>query len=164
MDLIDEIENFYKDGLLLLIVNVFYKYITYCLCVIYLIWFLMNIIINDNLKEIANENYSNYVLIFYSFYKMYSIIKSNSNYIRDFIITIIFLCVIFVDIINKNNLHYIHYWILYNQLISIFLFTYGTLYMIFSYDFGNNNQIDNNINNKHYNYVDFVADICSEIP
>ena len=119
----------------------------------------MNIIINDNLKEFANENYSNYVLIFYSFYKMYSIIKLNSNYIRDFIITIIFLCFIFVDIINKNNLHYIHYWILYNQLISMFLFTYGTLYMIFSYDFG-----INYTNNKHDCHIDFVAEICSEIP
>ncbi len=148
MELIDEMNTFYKNTLLIKVVNIFYNYITNCLCVIYLIWLFINIIINNNLKEIIHENYCNSYFIFYSFYKMFSIIKK--NYISDFIITLIMLSLIFYDIINEYNLSYIHFLIFYSQLFSIFIFIQGTFYMIVRTDFGNNN-------------IDFVAEIFSEI-
>ncbi len=136
MDLMNEIDEFYKDSLLLVFVNIFYKYITYCLCVIYLIWFFINIIINNNLEELIHENYSNCILIFYAFYKMISMIKLKSKYIVDFSITFIIILFIFYDIINMYNIYYIHFLIFYSQLISIGIFIYGTFYMIVCYDFG----------------------------
>jgi glycerol uptake facilitator-like aquaporin len=152
MDLMNELDIFYKNSIILDIVNIFYKYITYCLCVIYLIWFFINIILNNNLKEIVNENYSNCMLIFYSFYKIFSMIKLKSNYITDIIVTFILLFCIFTDITNEYNLYYIHYWIFYSLLISIGIFIYGTMYIIFSSDF------------IQYNYddIEFIAEICSE--
>jgi hypothetical protein len=151
MELIDEINDFYKDCILLNIVNTFYKYITYCLCVIYLIWILINIIINNNLKEIIHDNYSNSYLIFYSFYKMFSAIKLKSNYKIDIIITFIMLFLIFNDIIAKYNLSYINFLIFYSQLFSIFIFVQGIFYMIVLSDFSYNNKNE------------FITEIYSEI-
>jgi hypothetical protein len=152
MDFMNELDIFYKNSIILDIVNIFYKYITYCLCVIYLIWFFINIILNNNLKEVVNENYSNCMLIFYSFYKMFSMIKLKSNCITDIIVTFILLFCIFTDITNEYNLYYIHYWIFYSLLISCGIFIYGTMYIIFSSDFIQYNDND----------FEFIAEICSE--
>ena len=79
-------------------------------------------------------------------------IKLKPNYITDIIVTFILIFCIFTDITNEYNLYYIHYWIFYSQLISIGIFIYGTMYMIFSSDF----------NQYNYDDIEFLAEICSE--
>ncbi len=156
MNLITEAKEFYKDSYLLLIMNIFYNYIHYFLCILYLCWYIFYIIVNQNLKEFANENYINYYLIFYSFYKIHSFVKQKQNINRDIIFSTLFLAFISLDFINKNTIHPIQYWILYNLVFSIFIFTYGTLYMIIKSDFSKYN-----INDNDY-YIEFTADIISE--
>jgi hypothetical protein len=151
MGLINEAKEFYKDSYLLIIMNITY-YIHYFLCLLYLCWYPYYII--SNIKEFANENYINYYLIFYSFYTINAFVKEKKNINYDIIFSILFLGFIFMDIINKNTIHSIQYWILYNILISIFIFVYGTLYLIFKLDFDRYN-ID--IDKSSY-----IAEIVSE--
>ena len=52
MNLIEDMERFYKDDqTFIFIVNIFYYYIIYLLCLAYLAWFPIYIIINNNLHE-----------------------------------------------------------------------------------------------------------------
>ena len=162
MNFITEAKEFYKDSYLLLIMNIFYNYIHYFLCILYLCWYLLHIIINQNLKEFANENYINYYLIFYSFYKMHSFVKQRQNINRDIIFSILFLAFISLDLVNKNTIHPIQYLILYNLVFSIFIFTYGTLYLIIKSDF---EKYDFDTDNKtaYDDRISNIADIISEV-
>ncbi len=157
MILIDEANEFYKNSYILNISNIFYNYINYVLCIVYICWFPINIIINNNLTEFANENYINYYLIFYAFNKMYLILKNNKYIIYDIISSIIFLLIIGYDIINHNNIHQIQYWIFYNLLFSICIFVNGTMYLIFSLDF---HSLDNYFDKEIY--LENIADITSD--
>ncbi len=155
MDLIDEAKDFYKNSWLLLIVNITYKYIDYFLCLLYLIWYPFNIIFNEELKTFANENYINYYLILYGFYKMHSFVKQKKNIYQDITMSIILLIFYILDIINNNTIHTIQYWILYNLLFSVFIFVYGTMYLIVKLDF-------DKYNYSNEDYIEFTAEICSE--
>jgi hypothetical protein len=167
MDLINEAIEIYKNSYLLLIMNIFYNYIDYFLCILYLGWYLLYIIVNQKLKEFANENYINYYLIFYSFYKIHSFVKQKQNIRRDIIFSTLFIVFISLDFINKNTIHPIQYWILYNLAFSIFIFTYGTLYMFIKSDFQNYNNSYNNSYNSSYNssddnYIELISEIISD--
>jgi hypothetical protein len=107
------------------------------------------------LKEFANENYINYYLIFYSFYKIHSFVKQRQDINRDIIFSTLFLAFISLDLVNKNTIHPIQYWILYNLAFCIFIFIYGTLYMFIKSDFEKYNINDDD-------YIEFTADIISE--
>ena len=162
MGLINEAKEFYKDSYLLLIMNIFYNYIHYFLSIIYLCWHIIHIIYlivnkkNSLLKEFANENYINYYLIFYSFYKIHSFVKKRQNLSLDIIFSALFLAFIGLDFINKNTIHPIQYWILYNLEFSIFIFIYGTLYMIIKSDFDTYKNV--NVDDR----LELIADIISE--
>jgi hypothetical protein len=157
MNLIEEMEYFYKDDcIFILIVNIFYYYIIYLLCLAYLAWFPIYIIINNNLHEFANENYTNTILIFYAIYKIHSFFQTKRNYLKELFFESIFLLVILYDFINNNNLYYIQSLIMYSILCAISIFVYGTLYIMFKTDF---HYYDNNNENI---YIEYIADICSE--
>ena len=73
MNLIKDTVDLYKNSYLLTIMNITYHYYNYLLCLIYLFWYLYNII---NIHKFTNENYVNNYLIFYSFYKINTFIKN----------------------------------------------------------------------------------------
>ena len=64
------------------------------------------------------------------------------NIIIDIIFSIIYIGVFIFDLKNNNNIHTIQYLILYNLLINVFIFIYGTLYLVIKYDFYNYDIID----------------------
>lgn len=159
MNIIEEAIIFYKSNpTFLLVLKIFYYYITYVLCVIYLFWFPIYIIKNDNLHEFANENYINYFVNIFAIHKLYSMI--NSNYIREILFDIVFIICIIYDIINYNTIHHIQKCILYSVLISILIFVYGTMYMIFKSDFYRytekleDEEYDDNI---EFEYIDYIS-------
>ncbi len=155
MDLIDEAKGFYKNGYLLMILNIFYNYVNYFLCILYICWFPIHIIINNNLTQFANENYINYYLILYAFYRMYLMtINFKYNINKNIIASIIFVIIISYDINNNNNIHKIQYWIFYNLMITLIFFVYGTIYLIFNLEI--NNTFDKEL------YIEYTADIISD--
>jgi hypothetical protein len=156
MELIDEAIIFYKNSYLLIILNILYNYINYFLCISYILWFPIYIIINNNLFEFENENYINYYLILYSFYRMYLMGYKKNNSIKELITSIIYIIIITFDIKNNNIIHQIQYWIFYNLIISLGIFVYGTIYMIFNLEI-----------NKYYiddreAFIEYSADIISD--
>ncbi len=162
MEIINEAKEFYKNSWLLIIMDITYNYIHYFLCLLYLIWYPYNIIVNEDLKTFANENYINYYLILYAFYKIHTFVKQKKNIFYDIIITIILLGFFTLDMINKNTIHNIQYWILYNLLICIFIFIYGTFYMIIRSDF-DRIIIDKIIIDDRDMFVEYVSDIISDV-
>jgi hypothetical protein len=154
MDIIIDCTNFYnKNTYLVFLINIFYKYITNILCIIYLIWFPIYIFKTKNLHEFSNENITNIALIFYSFYKINSILINKYNFIKEILFEGLFLISAIYDIIN-NNLYQIEYCIVCSIGISIFIFIYGTLYCIIKTDF---NKYNSDI------YYEYMAEICSEV-
>lgn len=136
MNLIKDTIDFYKGSYLMIIMNITYNYTNCFLYLIYLCWYIYYITINSNI---------NYYLILYSFVKINSFFKINSfvkNIIIDIIFSIIYIGVFIFDLENNNNIHTIQYLILYNLLINVFIFIYGTLYLVIKYDFYNYNMID----------------------
>jgi hypothetical protein len=155
MDIITDCKEFYnKHQTLIFIINIFYKYITYILCIIYLIWFPIYIIKSNNLHEFSNENICNIALIFYSFYKIQSILINKYNFAKEIIYETLFLITTIYDLVNNNHLYKIEYCIICSIYMSIFVFIYGTLYFIIRSDF-------DKYNNKEL-YYDYIADIISE--
>ncbi len=150
MNLIKDTVDLYKNSYLLTIMNITYHYYNYLLCLIYLFWYLYNII---NIHKFTNENYVNNYLIFYSFYKINYFVKNMcynitqlglqfkthyTHIIIDIMFSIIYICIFIFDFKNNNNIYTIQYWIFYSILINVFIFTYGTLYLIIKMDFHNN--------------------------
>ncbi len=155
MEIIKDCCNFYKKNVIVLsITNIFYKYITYFLCILYLIWFPIYIIKINNLHEFTNENITNIALIFYSIYKINSILINRYNFITEISFESLFLICAIYDIINEKNLYKIEYCIICSLCIAIIVFVYGTLYFIVKSDFIK-------YNNKEL-YYDYIADIISE--
>ena len=158
MELIDEASIFYKNSYLLMILNILYNYINYFLCISYIFLFPIHIIINNNLFEFANENHINNYLILYAFYRIYTMTyyaKSN-NIKKDIIASIIYMIIISYDINNNHIIHQIQYWIFHNLIISLAIFVYGTIYMIFNLEI---NKYD--IENEEV-VIEYIADIISE--
>jgi hypothetical protein len=155
MDIIEDCRNFYKTHYFLtMCVNIFYKYITNILCILYLFWFPIYIIKTNNLHTFSNENFTNISLIFYSFYKINSILINKYNFTTEIIFETLFLISAIYDIINNNHLYHIEYCIMCSLAISIFVFIYGTLYCMIKSDF------------YMYNrelYLEHIAEICSDV-
>jgi hypothetical protein len=155
MDIITDCDKFYKRHYYLtFLINIFYKYITYILCILYLIWFPIYIIKTKNLHEFSNENITNIALIIYSFYKIKSILINKYNFIIEIIFELLFLTSAIYDIINNNNLYHIEYCIICSLAISIFIFIYGTFYCLVKSDFY---YYDSEL------YMDYAIDIFSEV-
>ena len=150
MNLIKDTMDLYKNSYLLTIMNITYHNYNYLLCLIYLFWYLYNI---SNIHKFTNENYVNNYLIFYSFYKINYFVKNMcynitqlgvqfktyyTHIIIDIMFSIIYIGIFIFDFKNNNNIYIIQYWIFYSILINVFIFIYGTLYLIIKMDFRNN--------------------------
>ena len=123
MDIIEDCQKFYKKHYnLTFLINIFYKYITYILCILYLIWFPIYIIKMNNLHEFSNENITNIALIIYSFYKMNSFLINKYNFTTEFIFESVFLISAIYDIFNNNHLYHIEYCVMCSLGVSIFIF------------------------------------------
>ena len=156
MSIIEESKIFYKSHTdFMLLLKIFYYYITYVLCILYLVWFPVYIIKNNNLIEFANENYINYFLNIFAIHKLYSMVYN--NYIREILFDIIFLLFIIYDIINQNTIHSIQKLILYSVLMSILIFTYGTLYMIIKSDFHKYDEKEDDNEHIEFEYIDYIS-------
>ena len=151
MNTIKECKDFYKTHYTLkFFINLFYKFITNILCIIYLFWFCFQIITTQNISEFLNENICNIAFIFYSFYKIHSTLIIKYNFIELFFEAVFLFCV-FYDISNKNHLYDIQQYIISSIIISIIIFIFGTLYCIFKLDF--------EIYNNDF-YYENAAEIC----
>jgi len=154
MDIVTECIDFYnKHQLLTFTINIFYKYITNILCIIYLIWFPIYVIKSNNLHKFSNENITNIALIFYSFYKIHSILINKYNFAKEVIYESLFLISTIYDIVYDNHLYKIEYCIICSLYMSIFIFVYGTLYFIIRKDFDKYNK---------ELYYEYVAEIICE--
>ena len=152
MDTIKECKEFYRTHYTLtFFINLFYKFITNILCIIYLLWFCFQIINSQNISEFLNENISNIAFVFYSFYKIHSTI-SKYNIFTEIFFEALCLFFVFYDINNKRQLYDIQQYIIGSIASSIIIFTFGTLYCIFTLDF--------DIYNEDF-YYENVAEICS---
>ena len=158
MNIINDCKHFYYNNRsLLFFIDLFRKYIIFFLCIIYLLWFPIYIIKTNNLHNFSNENITNIALIFYSFYKINSIIINKYDFVKEFIFEALFLISAIYDILNSNYLYHIEYCIICSIVVALIIFVYGTLYYIFKIDFDKYN------NNNRELYYEFVADICSDI-
>ena len=159
MNIIRDIKTFYKTHYILTcFINIFYKYITYFLCVLYLIWFPIYIIKTNNLHSFSNENITNMALIIYSFYKINSILINKYNFTTEIIFESLFLISAIYDINNSNHIHHIEYCIMCSIFISVFILVYGTFYYIVKSDFTiYYDPDDEDI------YLENIADICCEV-
>ncbi len=154
MDIIEDCTKFYKKHYnLTFIINIFYKYIINILCILYLFWFPIYIINTNNIHSFSNENITNIALIFYSFYKIKSVLANRYNFILEVIFEIIFLSCAIYDIINDNHLYQIEYCIFCSICIAICVFIYGSMYFIFKGDFDKYNEDL---------YYEYIAEILSD--
>lgn len=154
MNLLNDCYKFYeKNYILTFCIHIFYKYITYVLCVLYLFWFPIYIIKTNNLHNFSSENITNISLIFYSFYKIHSVLINKYNFTTEIIFEIIFLTCAIYDISNSNHLYHIEYCIVCSLGISAVIFVYGTFYCIVKGDFSYDREL----------YYDYVSEILSEI-
>jgi hypothetical protein len=62
-----------------------------------------------------------------------------THIIIEIMFSIIYIGIFIFDFKNNNNIYTIQYWIFYSILINVFIFIYGTLYLIIKMDFHNNN-------------------------
>jgi len=159
MNIITNIKNFYrKHYILTSVVNLFYKYITYFLCVLYLVWFPIYIIKTNNLHSFSNENITNIALIIYSFYKINSILINKYNFTTEIFFESLFLISAIYDITNSNHLYHIEYCIICSIFVAAFILLYGTFYYIIKSDFS---IYDNNDENDLY--LECISEIISDI-
>ncbi len=156
MELFDEAKIFYEQSYLITVLNIFYNYINHILCILYICWFPIHIIINNNFKEFLTENFINFYLILYAFYRMHLMANKTNNITKNIIASIIYIIIISYDININNYIHKIQYYIFYNLMISCAIFVYGTIYMIFNLEINKYN-----IDDKE-TYIEFSAEIISD--
>ena len=103
MDTIKECKEFYRTHYTLtFFINLFYKFITNILCIIYLLWFCFQIINSQNISEFLNENISNIAFVFFHFIKFIQLLV-NIIYLLKYFLKHYVCFLYFMILIIKDN-------------------------------------------------------------